>query len=262
MDLTTLIKLATWLALPMGLFAAGAALAFLLWLAGWAARFRAGLIILVSAQLLFFAMPWTAAKLHRTLEIQAMRTAAQQDARTQYDAILLLGGTGTTFSADDTDQFGTMDFSESVDRVFHAAKLYHQGLAPLILISGGNPDIDGTDRPSEAQGIRDLLIALGVPENSILLEDVSRTTRENFLYSQAILKEKELQGPVALVTSASHMPRAMRNARTMEVQAHAWPTDWRAPGLMNTPLPWLPSARALNQSQVALKELLANLIDY
>jgi uncharacterized SAM-binding protein YcdF (DUF218 family) len=53
---------------------------------------------------------------------------------------------------------------------------------------------------------------LGVPAEAMLLESVSTTTRENLIGAAALLRERRMR-EVLLVTSASHMGRALRAAR-------------------------------------------------
>ncbi|AWB33461.1 YdcF family protein [Orrella marina] len=261
-DLNSLIKFLTWLASPMGAFTACALLSFVLLVFHQARKFRTWVILLACLQLIFFALPGVAAWLHRGLEHQAHQIVAQRSVQQPFAGILLLGGAGQSFPSSIASTFGHADFGDAVDRILYAAQLYREGVAPRIIITGGNWRLEDTDRPSEASSTRELLIHLGVPAEDILVEERSRTTRENFLYTDALLKQHGINGPLALVTSASHMPRAIRNAQTLRIDAEGFPTDWRSHGLMLHALPWLPSASALSQSEVALKEWLAYLIDY
>jgi uncharacterized SAM-binding protein YcdF (DUF218 family) len=56
------------------------------------------------------------------------------------------------------------------------ADLYHEGLAPLIILTGGVNRHNGI---VEAQVHRRILLEHGVPEDVIRYEDTSATTREN-----------------------------------------------------------------------------------
>ena len=261
-DFNLLIKLLTWMASPTGAFTVGALLSCGLLMLGRAPRFRTMVIVLASFQLLFFSMPGTASWLHEGLEGQSLRLVAQRARQPPYIGVLLLGGVGRSFSLTESRQFGTADFGEGVDRVLHSARLYHEGVAPRIIISGGNWQIGDTGRPSEASVVRELLLSLGVPATDIIIEEKSRTTRENFLFTDALLRQLGLEGPLALVTSATHMPRAMRNANMLKTDVAPYPTDWRSMGLKLHPLPWLPNAQALSESEVALKEWLAAFVNY
>src|SRR4051812_2476411 len=56
-----------------------------------------------------------------------------------------------------------------------AAELYHQGYFPLIVVSGGVPTSKGT---LECNQMHDRLVALGVPETAIRIEDQATNTGE------------------------------------------------------------------------------------
>ena len=89
-------------------------------------------------------------------------------------------------------------------RTLHAADLWLAGRAPLILCSGGMPE----ERPrSEAAACQELLVSKGVPEEVIFLEERSRSTEENAIYSKELLQRENLDS-VLLVTDSYHMFRA------------------------------------------------------
>jgi uncharacterized SAM-binding protein YcdF (DUF218 family) len=98
----------------------------------------------------------------------------------QSDAVILLGGVG-------------LDFKNPANRIRYALQVYRAGKAPLIVISGGNPDP---------------LVKLGAPRSILILETESRNTRENAVNTAAIFKAHGWQKGL-LVTSAIHMPRAL-----------------------------------------------------
>ncbi len=94
------------------------------------------------------------------------------------------------------------------DRVLYAAKLYQSGNASQILLSGGNIEWSGSRTTTPAQDMAQLLLMLGVPENTLVLQDQSRNTAEDALYSAEILRELDIE-EIILVTSASHMIRSV-----------------------------------------------------
>jgi hypothetical protein len=67
-----------------------------------------------------------------------------------------------------------------------AAELYHQGYFPLIICSGGVLTPKGE---VEAYQMRDVLLAKGVPDGAILVEDKATNTGENVLYTKQLLKD-------------------------------------------------------------------------
>lgn len=78
----------------------------------------------------------------------------------------------------------------------------------IVVVSGGQ----GSDEPvSEAQGMRDYLVARGIAEERILMEDVSTSTLENLNYSAKLIdKERD---SVVVVTNNFHVFRAVSIAR-------------------------------------------------
>jgi len=76
---------------------------------------------------------------------------------------------------------------------------------PIFVVSGGK----GTDEQrSEASAMEEYLVNSGIPDESIIAEDLSRTTRENIVNTKAILETKGITGPVAVATNNFHAFRA------------------------------------------------------
>jgi uncharacterized SAM-binding protein YcdF (DUF218 family) len=91
-------------------------------------------------------------------------------------------------------------------RIRHAAALHAGGRVKLLLVTGAGVGGDsGRELAKQAQ-------LRGVPAGAILVEERSTTTRENLLNAAPMVRERGWTR-VALVTSASHMGRALRAAR-------------------------------------------------
>ncbi|PCD77467.1 YdcF family protein [Pseudothioclava arenosa] len=93
-----------------------------------------------------------------------------------------------------------------------AARAFHAGRADRIICCGGV----GRHGPSEAEVMRDLLVAAGVPEGAILLETRSSTTWENIAEARALCPELQ---EVLLVSDGYHLPRARLIARAQGLVA-------------------------------------------
>lgn len=108
-------------------------------------------------------------------------------------------------------------------RLKTAAKVFKENPHMLILVSGGQgPD----EEVSEAKAMRDYLVKLDVPSESILLEDRSTSTVENLIFSKAILDSLKVNtSTVGIVTTEFHMYRAKMLARRfgMDVQGESAP---------------------------------------
>ena len=153
----------------------------------------------------------------------------------------------------------TADASEAVDRVLHAARIFHAGKGETILVSGGNLPWRATAKP-EAELIAELLVELSVPRLAIALETESRNTRENAVNSAKIIKAKGWQS-VILVTSGAHMPRALVEFRRAGVDAMPATTDIRVSGpLYQSVLDLFPTAASLAGTTDALKEYLGSFV--
>ncbi|MCE9842032.1 YdcF family protein [Vibrio alginolyticus] len=73
----------------------------------------------------------------------------------------------------------------------HAANLYHQKLAPLIVFSGGEGRFtDGLFEKSEAETFAEIAKMSGVPSEAILLEAESTNSGENVRFTEQRLKEE------------------------------------------------------------------------
>jgi uncharacterized SAM-binding protein YcdF (DUF218 family) len=90
----------------------------------------------------------------------------------------------------------------------YAADLYKQNLAPYIVCSGGFGRVVTFSKP-EAEVFRDILIAKGVPESVILVENKSTNTGENILFSMALLKEKGFDFKSLILAQRPFMERRM-----------------------------------------------------
>lgn len=158
------------------------------------------------------------------------------------DAAVVLGGAVTPAGG----RFHHPDLRKAADRLFAAARVYHAGKAPLLILSGGGSPV------SEAEAMRTVLREFGVPDAAMLLEGRSRDTRENARFSAELLRARGIDR-VLLVTSALHMRRALRHFAYEGIEALPVSTDHEA---RNVPqwLRWIPDSDALDGSARAIKE--------
>ncbi len=107
-------------------------------------------------------------------------------------------------------------------RAMLGADLWHAGVAPFIVACGGL----GRHAPTEAAAIAIILKTQGVPCSAILHEDRSTTTLENIRFSLPLLRQIEAR-QVAIVTDATHGPRAARVARHFGLKPRVFATSLR-----------------------------------
>lgn len=242
-------KLAIVLISPLGASLFGGVLALVVALAG-RKRLAFCLGSLALVWLWFWSLPVASNWVRGYLEDQHPQVAIQDVP--QAEAIVVLGG--AVSPAGHGELYPNLE--SGADRVWHAARLFHASKAPLMLISGGSdPEHSAT---SEAEAMRRLMLALGVSEHAILLEQRSLNTAQNAKYSAGLLAQKDVTG-ILLVTSALHMPRAkaLFEAEGLEVIPAA--TDHE---VLSRPL-WrnlLPETSALDGSSRAIKEIVGRLV--
>jgi uncharacterized SAM-binding protein YcdF (DUF218 family) len=110
------------------------------------------------------------------------------------------------------------------DRLIYAARLYKQGKASRLLLSGGTIEwINNSGNPAE--DMAELLELMGVPRRALILETESRNTYENARACKGILDELGAR-QVILVTSAWHMPRSVLLFQKQGIKVIPAPTDF------------------------------------
>ena len=83
---------------------------------------------------------------------------------------------------------GFGNFNDNIAR--RAAELYHQGLAPKVLFTGGlGRNTLGLLPEAEAERFARVAMECGVPECDIIKEDKSTNTAENIHFTRALLEE-------------------------------------------------------------------------
>ncbi|MDP2314081.1 MAG: YdcF family protein [Pseudomonadota bacterium] len=108
-----------------------------------------------------------------------------------------------------------------------AAALWLAGGAPRIVTTGAHH----LNPPGEAVVARAILLGKGVPDAAITIEDKSRNTKGNLLFTRGILPAEIVR--VWIVTEPFHMARALAIARDVGFEPLAWPVDspaWGRPG--------------------------------
>ena len=93
------------------------------------------------------------------------------------------------------------------------------------VVSGGQ----GSDESiSEAQCMKDYLVARGIAPERIFMEDRSVNTEENLRFSKAVISENGLPGRITLVTDNFHQYRAELIAESNGIEAYniSGKTSW------------------------------------
>ncbi len=189
---------------------------------------------------------FVASWLVRSLEIPYLNL--EPLAEQPFDYIVILGG-GTSVAPN-----GVAQLTMSGDRVMLAARMYKQGLADRI-ITAGQP-IKGIDRHGKApaETAEEILASLGVPPQDILRIGGINTLKE----ISNLAAQLQPEDRVGLITSAWHMSRALRLAKSQGLQLEPLPADFlTSPDTTPTVLDFIPDALAARTFNLAVKEYLA-----
>ena len=212
---------------------------------------RAGLwLVAASASLLWFSSTMSCvALLGLPLERPYLATQTAESLP-KADAIVLLGG-----GIGKVDGIAYPEMYDGADRVWHAARLYRAGNAPLVVVSGENDLISAVP----------LLLDFGVPREAIVVDNSSRNTYENSRFTERLLKERggAAGKSVLLVTSAWHMPRARGNFAKTSLAVVPAATDFKATATCNGRRYWwdwiAPRPENIGVSAALFKEWLGKL---
>jgi uncharacterized SAM-binding protein YcdF (DUF218 family) len=116
----------------------------------------------------------------------------------------------------------------AADRLIAAVELYRRYPSARIVFSGGNSNLIFRGS-SESRYTVPLLEELGVPSDRITADNAARNTMENAVNAKKIANPK-LGERWLLVTSASHMPRAIGLFQAAGFPVEAYPVDYRTGG--------------------------------
>ena len=164
------------------------------------------------------------------------------------DAIVVLGG-GVQPRAG--QRLGP-NLGSAADRLWFGARLYDAGKAPLVIVTGSRPYVDGG--PSAADAAAEILRSLGVPADDIIAPGRSIRTYTDALIVDEIAEQRGF-GRLLLVTSALHMPRARATFKAVGVPVYPAPTDYEVAGVARTgEYRWLPTTDAFWHSSHAFHE--------
>ena len=135
----------------------------------------------------------------------------ERDQAAKADAIIVLGA--AAYDAKPSPVFE--------ERIRHGLDLYEAGYAPLLIFTGG---YGGTGaRFSESQVARRYALKQGIPDEAILIETASRTTRQNLIEARRLMQQRKLHR-VIIVSDPLHMARALRISRDLGIRSVGSPT--------------------------------------
>lgn len=132
----------------------------------------------------------------------------ERDQAAQADVVIVLGA--AAYDARPSPVFE--------ERIRHGLDLYRAGYAPKLIFTGG---FGGSGaRFSESQVARRYALRHDVPQQDILIETVSRTTRQNLEQARALMEAHGMHRAI-IVSDPLHMARALRLCRELGIDALA-----------------------------------------
>lgn len=171
-----------------------------------------------------------------------------------FDAVVMLGG-GIGVGPD-----GAAQLAGDGDRLRPVLQLWHAGRVDKIYVTGSS-SIPGQPNPGEVT--KNLLASCGVPAEAIVVvEGVNTSTEMRNLKALWSLKTA-VEPRRALVTSAFHMPRALRLAESQGLDFQPIPTSFRGTHGTRKPAPigfaehLVPTAGCMEELGMCQKEWLA-----
>ena len=165
------------------------------------------------------------------------------------DGIVVLGG---AINPVDTAARGAPALNESAERLTVAVELARRYPQARIIHSGGDAHIQPTEL-TEAEAAHGVFESLGMDLARVELDAKSRNTAENARFSRAVAQPKPGERWL-LVTSASHMPRAIGAFRQAGFPVEAHPVDWRTGSRDDAHRPFRVLSAGLARTDNAVRE--------
>lgn len=182
----------------------------------------------------------------RTWENQYQRATLSPN--NTYNIVVLGGYAGTE------EESRKINFNGAADRLLQALPLYYLNPGNKLILSGGTSIIH-YDATPESESVENYLQTIHIKKEDILVENQSRNTFENALYVGQLLDSLNISKDVVLVTSASHMNRALGCFKKQGINTITYPANH----LTNSnPISFkdyiIPSLATLNTWPILIKE--------
>ena len=217
---------------------------------GWSflSRFCGGVLVLYAGSILLTPLPeWSVRVLENRFAVSEPATAVA--------GIIVLGG--STDNGRVAAARGQPVLNGSVERLTTAMAL-HRAMPDRPLVVSG---FSGSIVPSglnEAEITRLFFEQQGLPLDQVRFEDKSRNTAQNARFTADLVGSADL--PWLLITSASHMPRAVATFRAAGLAVRPFPVDFRTEP-DNLTWPRMPGS-SLGYAGIAIREWLGLLAYY
>jgi uncharacterized SAM-binding protein YcdF (DUF218 family) len=152
----------------------------------------------------------TAVALYLGITFLQVWRAARADQARPAEAIVVFG----------TAQYNGVPSPVLAARLDHAIELYRRGLAPVIVVTGGNQP---GDEFTEATASANYLIERGVPDEDVLREVSGTSSWQSLAAAANFLDDRDIND-VLLVSDPFHSLRIRAMAHELGLEGHASPT--------------------------------------
>lgn len=222
-----------------------------LFLLRWRRRWGAGMLGLGIALMLLASSPPVANGLLTPLETRYPALPALPNGE-PLAAVVVLGG-GWQPEAPRSN-IGRLRESSAI-RLMEGVRLWRQRPELPLVVTGANRD---SDILPVARGYADAAVGMGVPEAQLQVLDWPTDTG---LEARAVRDSFGQGARIVLVTSASHMPRAMRHFHRVGLAPIAAPTHYLTEHQRNGQFgDWVPAAEHLRKTERAVYEAMGLLM--
>jgi uncharacterized SAM-binding protein YcdF (DUF218 family) len=174
----------------------------------------------------------------------------------KYNYAIVLGGMSWYDARQDRPQF-----LRSADRLFQALPLLGNKQVKKIIITGGSGSINHPEE-KEAAILKKYLRKCGFADSSIIIENESRNTRENALFTKHLMDSLHIQDSALFITSAFHLRRAVGCFNKAGIKKIVlYPSDrYSGPRKIELDHLFVPNPEALEESTLLLHEILGWLV--
>lgn len=141
------------------------------------------------------------------------------------------------------------------DRFFGGIELMKARKANYIIFTGGKLPWQSKDIKPEGYILTQFALDFGIPKTQIILTKEVQNTKDEAIAVKEIL-QKNNANRIILVTSAFHMPRAIKLFEREGIEVQSYPVDFKIGLFELTPMNFLPSAGAFYNFEFSWRELI------
>ena len=196
--------------------------------------------------LIILSLPIVSGQLIKLLEQNYRPTTPNETARA--DTVIVLSGMVRLIEKNDVIHY---EFSEAVDRIFAGINLLKIGKAQKIILTRGK--LPWSVGVPEGEFLAEFIQSQGINPNRILLSEIVQNTNEE---AKAISRMLPKNSEVILVTSAFHMPRAVKVFQNQNLKVIPYAVDFRSSVKEINIIDFLPQASAFKDSNFYFREII------